>query len=272
MTAAQPRRGIWLLTAAVASLAVFEAGLAWNTHGVAQEGARARTELVARITGFRETVIDQVQEAHEQFVALRGQIDEAREAAGPSGHLTGFDRLGHAVEGMALQRVRYEDHLSLQLSALRTESGVLRGRAESLGRTLDATREELAATKQEHRAAAGGLDGLDSLGRQSARALAGPAATLAPRQFALELTRQRPYGEFGGISVALRAVDPKRNRYRVELAAGGRTIGLAERTLNEPLLFHTGASRRACELVVEEIGPGSIRGRLTVPGADRTGH
>lgn len=273
MTAANSRSSTWLLTAAVATLAVFEAGLAWNTHGLAQEGVRARNELVARITGFRETIINQVQTAHEQYTELRQEVGKAMEEAASPASLTRLEALGHAenrVHGLAARSARYENSVYEELAGLRAETAVLRSAADGLSMTLNDTRGEVAAAGLWSLVAAGHLERLGLLNQDTHRKLPSGDFGATARRFQLELSRQQPDAEFGGIRVALRRADPKQNRYRVELAANGRTIGLAERTLNEPLLFYTGGNRLPCELVVEEIGKDAIRGRLTVPAAPRT--
>jgi hypothetical protein len=267
MTARQSRRDTWVLTGAVVALAVAETCLAWHTLGLAREGVRVRHEMIARITGLREIVTVQVHGAHEQYAALRDEIGKARAEADAAASLVRLEALGRAeqrMHGLALRRASYERNLNVQLAGLRSQSAVLRSTVDGLSRTLDNTRGELGATALRGASTAKDVEKLSLLARETARKI--PVRTAgAARQFPFQLTRQRPSAEFESIRVELRSADPKRNRYGVHLAAGGRTLGLAERTLNEPLLFYAWGSRRPCELVVEEIGSDAIRGRLTVP-------
>jgi hypothetical protein len=268
MTAAQSCRDTWVLTGIVAALALVEACLAWNTLGLARESTQARKELIAGITGFRETTISQIESAHEQYAALRDEIGKARAEAARAEGVARLEALGRAeqrVLSLARRRAAYERDLNVQLAALRAESAVLRQTVDGLSRTLADARGEIGVARSRGVSAGGGMDKLALLARDTARKLPVLGAASPAHQFPFQLTRQRPSAEFEGIRVVLRSADSKQNRYGVQLAAGGRTLGLAERTLNEPLLFYTGGNRRPCELVVEEIGKDAIRGRLTVP-------
>ena len=70
----------------------------------------------------------------------------------------------------------------------------------------------------------------------------------------------------GDISLIVKKVDTKRNRYTVEVLAADQRIEKKDKSLNEPVQFYiTGAASQPYELVVNEVKKDRIIGYLASP-------
>ncbi len=69
----------------------------------------------------------------------------------------------------------------------------------------------------------------------------------------------------GNVTVALKKVDAKRNRYTVEVLADDKTVEKKDRTINEPVQVYVGGNRQPDELVVNQVNKDGIVGYLSTP-------
>ena len=70
----------------------------------------------------------------------------------------------------------------------------------------------------------------------------------------------------GDIQLMLKKLDPKKNRYTVELVLDDKHIEKRDKTINEPVQFYSGArSRQPLEVVVYQIDKDKIVGYLAAP-------
>ena len=107
--------------------------------------------------------------------------------------------------------------------------------------------------------------------------MSGLIATNSKELNALRELGDRVYWEFslpkngavqkvGDIQMALKKLDPKRNRYTVEVVLDDKHIEKRDKTINEPVQFYSGArARQPLEVVVYEIGKDKVVGYLASP-------
>lgn len=67
------------------------------------------------------------------------------------------------------------------------------------------------------------------------------------------------------ISLQLKKVDTKRNRFTLNVIADDKTIEKKDRTLFEPLQFYTGKDHMLYELVVNEVAKNRVSGYVSTP-------
>ncbi|HYA97456.1 MAG TPA: hypothetical protein VEH49_05130 [Methylomirabilota bacterium] len=72
----------------------------------------------------------------------------------------------------------------------------------------------------------------------------------------------------GNVTVELRNVNVKRNRFTVNLTAEDKLIEKKDRTLNEPIFFYTSGARLPEELVINKVGKDTISGYVSIPKAN----
>jgi hypothetical protein len=82
-----------------------------------------------------------------------------------------------------------------------------------------------------------------------------------------EFTVQRKSApqRIGGIQVALKGTNVKKNQYTVDVLADDKNFEKRNRSVNEPIFFYTGGSRTALELVVNKVTKTTASGYLSVP-------
>jgi len=80
------------------------------------------------------------------------------------------------------------------------------------------------------------------------------------------LTKSGGQQKVGDIQVALNKVDPKRNRFTVNILADDKRVEKKDKGINEPVQFYVfSKARQPYELVVNEVGKNTIKGYLATP-------
>jgi len=109
----------------------------------------------------------------------------------------------------------------------------------------------------------------------------GLIATNASELQALRRLGERNYFEFkvgksktpqrvGDITLKLKSVDPKKNKYTVEVSADDKVTEKKDRSINEPVQFYTSKAKQPYEIVVNSVQKDMIVGYLTTPKEQAT--
>jgi len=84
-------------------------------------------------------------------------------------------------------------------------------------------------------------------------------------QFTL-LKKDKQPKRVGDISLKLKGVDKKKNRYTLDVVADDKTVEKRDKGINEPLQFYVAkGGKLPYELVVNEVGKDQITGYLSTP-------
>jgi hypothetical protein len=83
--------------------------------------------------------------------------------------------------------------------------------------------------------------------------------------FEFTVQRKSAPQKIGGIQVALKGTNVKKNQYTVDVLADDKNFEKKNRSVNEPIFFYTGGSRTALELVVNKVTKTTASGYLSVP-------
>jgi hypothetical protein len=109
----------------------------------------------------------------------------------------------------------------------------------------------------------------------------GLIATNAEQLAALKRLGERNYFEFkigkskapqrvGDITLKLKAADPKKNKYTVEVSADDKLTEKKDKNINEPVQFYTSKAKQPYEIVVNQVQKDMIVGYLTTPKEQNT--
>lgn len=104
----------------------------------------------------------------------------------------------------------------------------------------------------------------------------GLIATNSKELTALRELGERNYVEFnlkktnepqrvGNINVVVRKIDPKRNRYTLDVIADDKKVEKKDKSINEPVQFYVYRARQPYEIVVNEVQKDHIVGYLSIP-------
>ena len=80
-----------------------------------------------------------------------------------------------------------------------------------------------------------------------------------------KITKSKAPQKVGDVSVLLKSVDIKKNKYTIELIADDKSTEKKDRSLNEPVQFLMAKARQPYELVVNDIKKDLIAGYVSVP-------
>jgi hypothetical protein len=83
--------------------------------------------------------------------------------------------------------------------------------------------------------------------------------------FEFKLAKTKAPQRVGDVSMLLKKVDQKKNRFTFELTADDKLVEKKDRTINEPIQFMTSKAKQPYEIVVNQVGKDMISGYLATP-------
>ena len=83
--------------------------------------------------------------------------------------------------------------------------------------------------------------------------------------FEFNLAKSKTPQKVGDITMLLKKVDQKRNKYTLEVHADDKMTEKKDKNINEPVQFYVAKARQPYELVVNEVGKDVIKGYLATP-------
>ena len=152
-----------------------------------------------------------------------------------------------------------------KIADVSTDVGNLRTQASATQSQLEKTIADLKSTKGD-------------LGIQS-----GLIATNANELAALKRLGERNYFEFklgkeaekkpqrvGDITIQIRKIDPKHNKYTINVMADDKLTEKKDKNVNEPVQFYTSKARQPYEIVVNSVQKNQLVGYLSTPKEQTT--
>ncbi|HEY1241202.1 MAG TPA: hypothetical protein VGF16_11640 [Bryobacteraceae bacterium] len=83
--------------------------------------------------------------------------------------------------------------------------------------------------------------------------------------FEFKLGRSKQPQRVGDITLLLKKVDPKKNKYTVDVMADDKLTEKKDKNINEPVQFYTSKAKQPYELVVNQVQKDQIVGYLATP-------
>lgn len=152
-----------------------------------------------------------------------------------------------------------------KIGEVSSDVGTLRTQASATQSQLEKTIADLKSTKGD-------------LGVQS-----GLIATNAQELAALKRLGERNYFEFklgkeaekkpqrvGDITIQVKKIDPKHNKYTINVMADDKLTEKKDKNVNEPVQFYTSKARQPYEIVVNSVQKGLLAGYLSTPKEQST--
>lgn len=197
----------------------------------------------------------------QQLEELKGEWEKASKRVGSTGRE--LRKAREMVSTLQTQQKQQADELrqELALKADQKELGTInenvsatRTDLDTTKKTLDETIEKLGMTRSEFGTLiARNHDEIEALRKLGDR-----------DYFEFELVRNQP-SRIGGVGVTLKKTNVKRNKFNLVLLADDLQIEKKDRTVNEPVFFYVGGSKRFYELVVNKVESKRVRGYLSTP-------
>ena len=258
--------GHFLLIFLVAALAV---GEIYSMHKVnlmrealeeqqTQTRKQLRAEFQNQLTG-RLTVMERTNAL--QMDALKNELDAAAKRTGATG-----GELKHAramVKQLQNEQRKQAEQLQEELAQKADQQQV-----GALNQDVSAQRNDLDNTKK----------ALDSVRSDLGMARSEMGTLIARNHDDIEQLRkmgERDYFEFtakrkvparvAGVGLTLTKSNVKRHQFNMDMLIDDVKVEKKSRTINEPIFFYVNDSKRAYELVVNEVGSNQVKGYISTP-------
>jgi chromosome segregation ATPase len=243
------------------------------------EVAKVSTTLTTELTSLRDasTVTTASQSRHlekmkDDLEAARAQArDQARtlSSQAKSEAQAHADQLARQIQA---EEAKVQQQVSSEISDVKSAANTANAKIADVSTDVGGVKTQVSATQAELQKTIADLHSTrGDLGVQS-----GLIATNAQELQALKRLGERTYTEFklgktkvpqrvGDITLKLKSVDPKKNRYTVEVMADDKLTEKRDKNVNEPVQFYTAKARQPYELVVNQVQKDLIVGYLSTP-------
>jgi chromosome segregation ATPase len=245
--------------------------------------AQTRDDLATQIASIHETSNVSSQTQKQRVDSLKHDVDAARQAASVLAGEAKVEATQHAdalaakLQAAQAEQAKQVAAVSTEVSAVRTDADATKNRVGEVSSEVGNVKTDLTATKSELEKTISDLKRTNGdLGIQS-----GLIATNGKELAALKALGERNYVEFklakektprkvGDIQMRLKAADPKKNRYTVEVIADDKMVEKKDKTINEPVQFMLSRATLPYELVVNEVRKDMISGYVSAPKVQQT--
>jgi chromosome segregation ATPase len=243
------------------------------------EVAKVSTTLSTELSNLRDasTVTTASQSRHlekmkEDLEAARAQArDQARSLSSQakSEAQAHADQLARQIQA---EEAKVQQQVSSEISDVKSAANTANAKIADVSTDVGGVKTQVSATQAELQKTIADLHSTrGDLGVQS-----GLIATNAQELQALKRLGERTYTEFklgktkvpqrvGDITLKLKSVDAKKNRYTVEVMADDKLTEKRDKNVNEPVQFYTAKARQPYELVVNQVQKDLIVGYLSTP-------
>ena len=237
--------------------------------------AKVRETMQTELTNLRETSSVSTASNRRHIESLKEQLEEARKHAAASSSQAKAEAVARAealakrlAEAQAQERAR----VSGEISEVRQQASAANADIAGVKTEVGGVKTDVASTKSELEKTIADLKSVrGDLGVQS-----GLIATNSSELDALKRLGQRNYFEFklgkskqfqrvGDISIQVKKMDAKRNRYTIDVLADDKKTEKKDKGVNEPVQFYTAKARQPYELVVNQVTKNQIVGYLSTP-------
>ena len=285
----QPQRS-GLLTALVAGALIALVGaniyLFVQLDKVKTELAQTHDKLLTELSNLRDasSVNTASQQRHmetlkEELEAARTQLRNESRTMSSQAKAEATARAEQLAKQIEAEQAKVQQQVSSEISDVKqsaTQANAKIGEVSSdvgnLRSAQTATQSQLEKTIADLKSTKG------DLGVQS-----GLIATNATELAALKRLGERNYFEFnlgkdaekkparvGDITIQIKKLDPKRNKYTINVMADDKLTEKKDKGVNEPIQFYTSKARQPYEIVVNSVAKDTLKGYLSTPKEQAT--
>ena len=265
-----------LVAGGLIALLVSNIALWYRLETTRTEDRAASQAMLSEISALKEATSATTASHRHSLDSLKEELEAARQQANQAAGHAKQEAQAHAdqlakqlSEAQAKQQAQVQSQLTdvqQQASTANTKIGEVSGDVTAVKTDLGSTKAELEKTVANLNKVQGDL-GVTS----------GYVATNGKELEALKRLGDRNYFQFtlvrkdkqpkrvGDISLKLKSVDKKHNKFTLEVLADDKTVEKRDKGINEPLQFYVAKAKQPYELVVNEVGKDQITGYLATP-------
>jgi hypothetical protein len=243
-----------------------------STHTSLQQ---ANDRLLAEVTNLKEASSVTTASQRRSVESLKEQLEVARRQANQAAGQAKQEAMARAellTKKLADEQAQLHQQVQSEITDVKQQATTANAKIGEVSGDVTNVKADLGSTKAELEKTIGNLTKVTGdLGVQS-----GYIATNGKELAALKRLGERNYFEFhlgrtkqpqrvGDITLQLKKVDPKRNKYSVDVMADDKRYEKKDKNANEPVQFYVAKARQPYELVVNEIKKEEIVGYLSTP-------
>lgn len=242
---------------------------------MSEEVVKVQKSLQDEIASVKETSAVSTQTARRTVDNLKDELSVARRRTESAVGQARVDAVKHADElaaKLVTAQQRQEAMLSGKITEVKTATEAASTKIGEVSTEVGVVKGEVSTAKAEIDKTIANLKRVQGdVGDQGSL-----IATNGKELQALKMLGERNYFEFklakakaptkvGDIMLLLKKVDPKKNRFTVEVIADDKNVEKRDRTINEPIQFLTSKARQPYEIVVNNVQKDVISGYLATP-------
>ena len=279
-------KGSVITTVAMAGMAASIAAslfLMYQINGMKDEAEHSRTVLQGEIDTLKEssTAISAASRKHMDELKddldtrsrqLAAQANQAKKEA-----VSYADEKSKVLESEQQKTAQQVGQVSSAISEVSRKADTTAAKVENVNSDVSGVKQDLSATKVNLektntdlnaniallRKVQGDLGGTNSMVATNATELA-ELKKLGERNFVeFTLKKQKDMSKVGNISLKLDKVDPKKNKFTLNVFADDKMTEKKDRNINEPLQFYV--SKSLYEIVINSVGKDTVSGYLSSP-------
>ncbi len=236
-----------------------------------QEMAKLSSDLNGAVERMRIDSSADVQRSRRTVEALQADLRAQRRAADRAVGQAKIDaqkRVETLQAQVASEQVQQQqainavkqtaDTATTKLADVSTDVGTVKSDVQN-------TKSQLEQTIANLKRVTGDVDSHASLIATNAKEL-DALKTLGERNYSeFTITKSKKPTRVADISVQLKKVDVKRNKFTITITADDKQVEKKDRTVNEPIQFYTSKARQPYEIVVNQVRKDAIVGYLATP-------
>jgi len=257
--------------------------LMYQINGMKDEAEHSRTVLQGEIDTLKEssTAISAASRKHMDELKddldtrsrqLAAQANQAKKEA-----VSYADEKSKVLESEQQKTAQQVGQVSSAISEVSRKADTTAAKVENVNSDVSGVKQDLSATKVNLektntdlnaniallRKVQGDLGGTNSMVATNATELA-ELKKLGERNFVeFTLKKQKDMSKVGNISLKLDKVDPKKNKFTLNVFADDKMTEKKDRNINEPLQFYV--SKSLYEIVINSVGKDTVSGYLSSP-------
>jgi chromosome segregation ATPase len=264
-----------LLIGVIVLLAASNIYLFTQVERVKTDNKNEMAKLSADLTGAIEKMrIDSsaaVQHSRQTIDTLQSQLKDQRRAADRAVGQAKIDaqkRVETLQNQVASEQAQQQQAINAVKQTADTATTKLADVSTDVGTVktdVQNTKSQLEQTVANLKRVTGDVDSHASLIATNAKEL-DALKTLGERNYSeFTITKSKQPTRVADISVQLKKVDVKRNKFTITITVDDKVVEKKDRTVNEPIQFYTSKARQPDEIVVNQVRKDTIIGYLATP-------
>jgi len=157
------------------------------------------------------------------------------------------------------------NEVSTDVSGVKTDVSGVKTDVTTVKTDLAATQSELEKTGADLKRAMGDMGVMSGLIATNSKDLAALRELGERNYFEFNLNKHNMTQKVGDLTLTLKKVDPKRNRYSLVITADDKKVEKKDKTVNEPVQLYVSENKQPDEIVVNQIKKDEIVGYLATP-------